>query len=109
MCKVAQGQVVQEEAEAECSLRNADVVDDTVSCSPPPSPLDNVVVDSDHFPRSAFVHTHGPSTRLRMQTWRDGGDERRRRRWKKDKDASHSSDSTLLWVRIVSSLFSWCL
>ena len=54
MCKVAQGQVVQEEAEAECSLRNADVVDDTVSCSPPPSPLDSVVIDLDHSPRSAF-------------------------------------------------------
>ena len=70
MCKVAQGQVVQEEAEAEaeCSLRNhvrnADVVDDTVSCSPPPSPLDSVVIDSDHSPHSAFVHTHSPSTRL---------------------------------------------
>ena len=67
MCKVAQGQVVQEEAEAECSLRNADVVGDTMSMTvrvyPPPSPLDSVVIDSDHSPRSAFVHTHSPSTR----------------------------------------------
>ena len=52
------------EAEAECSLHNADVIDATVSCSPPPSPLDSVVIDSDHSPCSAFVHTHSHSTRL---------------------------------------------
>ena len=38
MCKVAQGQVVQEEAEAECSLRNADVVGDTMSMTVRVSP-----------------------------------------------------------------------
>ena len=66
MCKVAQGQVVQEEAE--CSLRNADVVGDTMSMtvrvSPPPSPLDSMNIVSDHSPCSAFLHTHSPSTRL---------------------------------------------
>ena len=103
MCvyKVVQGQVVQEEAEheaeAECSLHNADVVDGTVtlSCSAPPSPLGSMVIDSDHSPRSASVHTHSPSTRLSMQTWREGRVERRRRRWKKEEDASRSSHSTL--------------
>ena len=68
MCKVAQGQVVQEEAETECSLRNADVVGDTMSMtvrvSPPPSPLDSMDIVSDHSPCSAFIHTHSPSTRL---------------------------------------------
>ena len=68
MCKVAQGQVVQEEVEAECSLHNADVVGDTMSVtvrvSPPPSPLDSMNIDSDHSPCSAFIHTHSPSTRL---------------------------------------------
>ena len=68
MCKVAQGQVVQEEAEAKCSLRNADVVGDTMSMtvrvSPPPSPLDSMNIVSDHSPCSAFIHTHSPSTRL---------------------------------------------
>ena len=68
MCKVAQGQVVQEEAEAGCSLRNADVVGDTMSMtvrvSPPPSPLDSMNIVSDHSPCSAFIHTHSPSTRL---------------------------------------------
>ena len=68
MCKVAQGQVVQEEAEAECSFRNADVVGDTMSMtvrvSPPPSPLDSMNIVSDHSPCSAFIHTHSPSTRL---------------------------------------------
>ena len=70
MCKVAQGQAVQEEAEAEaeCSLRNADVVGDTMSMtvrvSPPPSPLDSMNIVSDHSPCSAFIHTHSPSTRL---------------------------------------------
>ena len=68
MCKVAQGQVVQEEAEAECSLRNADVVGDTMSMtvrvSPPPSPLDSMDIVSDHSPCSAFIHTHSPITRL---------------------------------------------
>jgi hypothetical protein len=68
VCKVAQGQVVQEEAEAECSLRNADVVGDTMSMtvrvSPPSSPLDSMDIVSDHSPCSAFIHTHSPSTRL---------------------------------------------
>ena len=68
MCKVAQGQVVQEEAEAECSLRNADVVGDTMSMtvrvSPPPSPLDSMDIVSYHSPCSACIHTHSPSTRL---------------------------------------------
>ena len=68
MCKVAQGQVVQEEAEAECSLRNADVVGDTMSMtvrvSPPPSPLDSMDIVLYHSPCSAFIHTHSPSTRL---------------------------------------------
>ena len=68
MCKVAQGQVAQEEEEAECSLRNADVVGDTMSMtvrvSPPPSPLDSMNIVSDHSPCSAFIHTHSPSTRL---------------------------------------------
>ena len=33
-----------------------------------------------------------------MQTWREGGDERRRRRWTKEGDSSQSSHSSLLWV-----------
>ena len=79
MCKVAQGQVVQEEAETECSLRNADVVGDTMSMtvrvSPPPSPLDSMNIVSDHSPCSAFIHTHSPSTRLAI----NANMERRRR------------------------------
>ena len=68
-------------------MRNDDDVDDTVSCSPPPSPLDSMVIDSDHSPPSASVHVHTPSptTRLSIETWTEGGDERRRRRWKEEK------------------------
>ena len=90
MCKVAHGQVAQESREAECTLRNHDDVVETVSSSPPPSPLDSVVMESDHSPPSASGHTPRPSTRLSIQTWREGRDERRRRRWKKEKEEKFS-------------------
>ena len=107
MCKVAQDQAVQESQEAECTLRNHDVLDETVSSSPPPSPLDSMIIESDHSPPSASIHTPSPSTRLSIQTWREGGDERRRRRWKKEEDASILL--TVLSYGFVVSLFSWCL
>ena len=108
MCKVAQGQVVQEEAEAECSLRNADVVDDTVSCSPPPSPLDSVVIDSEIIPHTLHLSTlivlvlgyeckHGEREEMREG---EGGGRRRR--------MPHIL-LTVLSYGFVVSLFSWCL
>ena len=90
MCKVAQDQAVQESQEAECTLRNHDVLDETVPSSPPPSPLDSMIIESDHSPPSASIHTPSPSTRLSIQTWREGGDERRRRRWKKEEEEEFS-------------------
>ena len=88
MCKVAQDQAVQESQEAECTLRNHDVLDETVPSSPPPSPLDSMIIESDHSPPSASIHTPSPSTRLSIQTWRQGRDERRR--WKKEEEGKFS-------------------